>query len=485
MKKITKAIIASILAVPMATSLTGCAYTAESAYDIAVRHGFVGTEAEWLESLKGEDGRNGDSVTIDISDDGYWIINGVKTETKAVGQDGQYAAQGLSAYQIAVLEGFEGTQAEWIASLIGEKGDKGDKGDAGEDGQDGASADNVVTKVANDCITSVVSVESKFTYSGSSPKYGYGSGVIIDDNKSIGEAYILTNHHVVYDAKCNTADGFSQSINVYLYGQEYSDYAIAAQFIGASMTYDVAVLKIKSSVYENSIAKPAEFAKSIDVTAGDDAIVIGNAEGEGIGVTSGIISKDCEYIKMNPSVKGGGTVEINYRSIRTDAAVNPGNSGGPIFNKDGKVIGLINIKTESEEIDNMAYAIPSDIALKVYNNIRANVATKKVNLVTTGLTYQIATSTAYYDTNMDRVRIKETVKVSAITSTSPAITKLEVGDVINSITFGGQTYDITRSFELTDYELDFRPNMEIIYNITRRGENLSVNVVYTSTTQPV
>ncbi len=482
MKKITKAIIASILAIPMAASLTGCDLSAESAYDIAVRHGFIGTEAEWLESLKGEDGS---SVTIDISEDGYWIINGEKTSKKAVGEDGEYAAQGLSAYQIAVLEGFEGTQAEWVASLVGEKGDKGDKGDPGndgEDGEDGASADNVVTKVTNDCITSVVAVESKFKYT-SNYKYGYGSGVIVDDNKTTGEAYILTNHHVIFDANSTTTDGYAQSINIYLYGQEYSEYAIAAQFIGASMTYDIAVLKITSSLYKNSIAEPAEFGASIDVTAGDDAIVIGNAEGEGIGVTSGIISKDCDYIKMNPSLHGGGTTEITYRSLRTDAAVNPGNSGGPMFNKNGQVIGLINIKTESEEIDNMAYAIPSDIAIKVYNNILANQATKKVNLVGTGLTYQILSSTAYYDTTMQRVRIKETVKVSAITSTSPAITKLEVGDVINSITFGGETYDITRAFELTDYELDFRPNMEITYNITRGGSTQNVTVTYTEVSQ--
>lgn len=480
MKKITKGIIASILALPMALSFTGCTSTpGESAYDIAVRHGFEGTEAEWLESLKGQDGKDGSSVTIDISDDGYWIINGTKTDKVAIGQDGEYAGQGLSAYEIACLEGFEGSQAEWVASLVGEKGEKGDTG------ENGAAADNVVTTVVNDCITSVVAIESKFLYGTSSYKYGYGSGVIIDDNKTTGEAYILTNHHVVYDADSNTTDCYAQSINIYLYGQEYSSYAIAAQFIGASMTYDVAVLKITSSIYKNSIAEPAEFASSIDVTAGDDAIVIGNAEGEGISATSGIISKDCDYIAMKPVLPSGHTTDVVYRSIRTDAAVNPGNSGGPMFNKDGKVIGLINIKTESEEIDNMAYAIPSDIAVKVYNNILANQSTKMVNLVKTGLTYQITTSTAYYDGDMDRVRIKEGVKISAITSSSPAITKLEVGDVVNSITFGGKTYDITRAFELTDYELDFRPGMEITYNITRGGVTQSVSVTYNDVTKPI
>ncbi|QHJ73725.1 hypothetical protein [Butyrivibrio virus Bo-Finn] len=86
---------------------------AVSAYAIAVENGFEGTEAEWLESLKGEPG--------------------------AAGAKGE---QGVSAYEIAVDNGFAGSAADWLASLKGEKGDKGDKGDSGSGSGDGSSYDD-------------------------------------------------------------------------------------------------------------------------------------------------------------------------------------------------------------------------------------------------------------------------------------------------------------------------------------------------------
>lgn len=87
----------------------------KSAYQVAVDNGFVGTEQQWLTSLKGQDGADG--------------ING---SDGADGQDGQDGQNGKSAYQIAVDNGFVGTESEWLASLKGEKGDKGDAGDSGD-----------------------------------------------------------------------------------------------------------------------------------------------------------------------------------------------------------------------------------------------------------------------------------------------------------------------------------------------------------------
>lgn len=81
----------------------------DSAYQVALDNGFVGTEQQWLDSIVGADGMPGTN-----------------------GSDG---ADGLSAYEIAVAEGFVGTETEWLASL---KGDKGDQGPAGADGADGA-----------------------------------------------------------------------------------------------------------------------------------------------------------------------------------------------------------------------------------------------------------------------------------------------------------------------------------------------------------
>ena len=83
----------------------GAGTAGKSAYEIAVEHGFEGTEEEWLESLKGEPGPPG--------------------------------ADGKSAYEIAVDNGFEGTEEEWLASLKGEQGPPGEQGPQGPPGKDG------------------------------------------------------------------------------------------------------------------------------------------------------------------------------------------------------------------------------------------------------------------------------------------------------------------------------------------------------------
>lgn len=95
-----------------------------SAYEIALQHGYSGSETAWLESLHGADGAKGDT-----------------------GADGRDGADGKSAYQIAVASGFDGTEQAWLASLKGDKGDKGDpgatgaKGEKGDPGKDGTDVD--------------------------------------------------------------------------------------------------------------------------------------------------------------------------------------------------------------------------------------------------------------------------------------------------------------------------------------------------------
>jgi serine protease Do len=296
----------------------------------------------------------------------------------------------------------------------------------------------------------------------------------------------VTNNHVVYDADCSSSDKLAETVNIYLYGYEYEEYAIAAQIIGTSITYDIAVLKITNSqIYKNSIATPASIKSSSLVCAGDDAIVIGNAEGEGIAVSSGIVSKDSVEVPFNIVLKDGSTKKIKYRSIRTDAPVNPGNSGGGMFDKDGNLIGIINIKTISEGVENMGYAIPSDIAINVYNNIMDNASKKAVSLVSTGLSYKIVSSSSYYDNYMKKVRVKEVVAIEKITTSSPAIGMLQVGDIINDVTYDGKIYDINRAFELVDLEINFRVGEVVTYNITRNGVAMPVVVNITYNTEKI
>ena len=246
-------------------------------------------------------------------------------------------ADGLSAYELAVQEGFEGTLEEWLQSLQGADGSDGVNGLDGNDvsieeiyslavqnGYDGSYLDFLKeylsldldddTAAINTALLSSVKIECGFeitetvynpvtgpqqsTYSATSS----GSGVIYTLDKSAGDAYIITNHHVVYYSKSNTSDGISDDIRVMLYGSEDSDYAIEASYLGGSSTYDIAVLKITGSdILKNSQARAVQVADYHSANVGTTAYAIGNAAGEGISVTEGIISVDSEVISISDS----------------------------------------------------------------------------------------------------------------------------------------------------------------------------------------
>lgn len=125
-----------------------------SAYEIAVQHGYSGSETAWLESLNGADGAKGDTGAAgakgekgDTGATGAKGEKGDKGDPGATGVAGKDGAAGKSAYQIAVASGFAGTEQAWLASLKGEKGDKGDtgaagaKGEKGDPGKDGTDVD--------------------------------------------------------------------------------------------------------------------------------------------------------------------------------------------------------------------------------------------------------------------------------------------------------------------------------------------------------
>lgn len=99
----------------------------KSAFEIAVENGFIGTEAEWLESLKGKDGKDG--------------VDGKNGQDGKDGIDGTPGTDGKSAYIIAVEHGFTGTETEWLESLKGKDGTDGQPGKDGVDGKDGVTPD--------------------------------------------------------------------------------------------------------------------------------------------------------------------------------------------------------------------------------------------------------------------------------------------------------------------------------------------------------
>ena len=418
-----------------------------TAYDIAVQNGFEGTEQEWLDSLAAEPGLSAYEVAVANGFVGTvqdWLDN-VKGD----------ATQGLSAYQIAVQYGFEGSEQEWLDSLKGDKGDDGNDGDG----------DNIVNAV-NFALNSVVSV-----YAGGSA----GSGVLYKGDKASGTAYVITNHHVVYD---NVTEEISLDLEVFLYGMEYQDYAIGVDYIGGSHIYDIAVLKIENSdMYRDSGAYPITVGDVYDVYAGMKAIAIGNPMADGISATQGIVSVDSEYISMF-SINNE---MVTYRTLRIDTAVNSGNSGGGLFNEQGHLMGIVNAKIQAQGVENIGYAIPASIAIAAANNIIRNAGEGSPNTsiirCMLGVMLAITDTSSYFDPETKRAEIVNIIQVDSVSPDGVAHGHLEVGDTITGFSYNGETRQVKRLFDLVDYSLNFVQNETLTLHIIRDGVALDISMV--------
>ena len=303
-----------------------------------------------------------------------------------------------------------------------------------------------------------------------------GSGVIIKLDKEKGNALIMTNYHVVYEAGSDTDNGISDKIRVYLYGSESyltdenDSMAIEATYIGGSMNYDLALLSVEnSSIIKKSFVQAVNFADSDQIHVGQTAIAIGNPGAEGISVTKGIISKESETIVMS-AVDNVSTLSI--RVIRIDAAVNSGNSGGGLFDTSGNLIGIVNAKSIETNVDNIGYAIPSNVVRAIADNIIyycSDGSNKQVMRALIGITIVPAYSYATYDESTGLVDIIEDVQVYSITSGSLSDGVLKEGDIVKSVTLNGKTIDITRTYHLVDLMLEARVGDSVIINIERNG----------------
>jgi serine protease Do len=167
---------------------------------------------------------------------------------------------------------------------------------------------------------------------------GAGSGVVIT-----ADGYVVTNNHVVNGA---------QTIIVRLNSGEIYQAAL----VGRDVRTDIAVLKIEASGL-----KPVVFGDSGKLIIGEQAIVIGNPLGElGGTVTEGIISALDRDIVVD-----GESMNL----LQTSAAVNPGNSGGGLFNNRGELVGIVNAKSGGFGVEGLGFAIPVNTAASVIEQI--------------------------------------------------------------------------------------------------------------------
>ena len=242
------------------------------------------------------------------------------------------------------------------------------------------------------------------------------------------------------------------------------------------MDYDVAILEISGSEYlKESVATEAKLGDSNAVTVGEKVFAIGNANGEGISVTSGIVSVESETIQMG--ALDDSTRAVSYRVIRTDAAINHGNSGGALFNAFGELIGITNAKNVEDETDNMGYALPITLVKYLCENIQDNGGVvQRAMLGVNLLTEEI--SVALDENGKLAVREKIVITQSGQFGTA-SYGKLKLRDIFRWISINdGEQFEITRQYHISDLLLTVRKGDKVTLGMIRDGSEITVEIVY-------
>lgn len=246
------------------------------------------------------------------------------------------------------------------------------------------------------------------------------------------------------------------------------------------MKYDIAVLKVEdSAVLTESNAVAANIANSDEVNILERVIAVGNPEMRGLSVTLGHVNVDSEDIVITGA---DDTTQLTMRVIRIDAAVNSGNSGGGLFDSEGNLVGIVNAKMANSSVDNIGYAIPSNVAKNIADNIIYycdGTDEESVYRCVMGVVPGVAGRSTEYDEQTGIVSKVELVGVYSVNEGSVAYGKLQENDIINSITVDGVKTEVTRSFHVFDSMLKARAGSTVVLNITRGGETFDVTLTMT------
>lgn len=248
---------------------------------------------------------------------------------------------------------------------------------------------------------------------------GSGTGIIFDEDKD--NIYIVTNYHVVSGAT---------QVTVQLEG---IDEEIPAKAVGKEADADIAVISIsKSDVNKlgvDNISK-VTFGDSDKLKVGELVLAIGNALGEGNTATLGIISAKDRVIDID---------NLSLNVLQTDAAINNGNSGGPLINMNGEVIGINTAKVNDARVEGMGYSIASNDVEEIIEEIMNSDPSPFLGIAGYNITDEIAKA---YGLPSIGVFVKEVVE------NSPAHKGgIKVNDIITSIN-GETVYDFNSLSEI-------------------------------------
>ncbi|PIA82137.1 serine protease [Gaetbulibacter sp. 4G1] len=272
---------------------------------------------------------------------------------------------------------------------------------------------------------------------------GTGSGVIVDPS-----GYIITNNHVIKN---------SQELSVTLNNNK----TYKAEIIGTDSETDIAVLKINA----DEDLPVVNFGDSDQAKIGEWVLAVGNPFNLTSTVTAGIISAKSR--SLDPTGRNA------HSFIQTDAAVNPGNSGGALVNTNGELIGINTaITSQTGSYVGYSFAVPSNIARKIYMDILEYGNTQNGVL---GITAGVLNSASAEEFGVDDT---EGVFVNDVTKKSGAEKAgIKKGDIIKQL----DHIEISKFEDLKGYLKTKRPNDVVNVKLLRNDELLTIPVTISKT----
>lgn len=272
-----------------------------------------------------------------------------------------------------------------------------------------------------------------------------GSGFVISE-----DGYILTNYHVIEDAY---SGGYEIKVMFYN-GDSYT-----AEVKGFDRNNDIAVLKIEAEGLN-----AAELGTSDSLFVGDTVYAVGNPLGElNYSMTSGMVSATDRLIT---------TEEGTMTMFQIDAAVNEGNSGGPVYNTSGQVVGVVTAKSNEDGTEGLGFAIPIDDAVRIANDV---ISGERSLDAETGDAYLGITPADVDSMAAQYYGFPEGAYVRTVTEGSAAEkADIKVGDIITQL----DGYDIGSSDELRQELLFHSAGETVDIVVWRSGEYLTLSITF-------
>ena len=305
----------------------------------------------------------------------------------------------------------------------------------------------IYAKYVNSCVGITVDIVSTNVFGQTVTGAAAGSGFVITE-----DGYILTNYHVI--------DGANSIKVTFDNGKEYT-----ATYVGGEEKNDIAVIKVDATGLT-----PVVIGKSSDMLVGEQVTTIGNPLGElTFSESTGIISALDRSITMSDGRQ--------MNMIQTDCAINSGNSGGPLFNSHGEVIGIVSAKyssgsnSSSASVEGLGFAIPmDDVANMVSDLVKNGYVTGKPIL---------GISVADVDESVTSYGVPQGAIIRVVTpDLCGAKAGLQAGDIVTKI----DNTDVTSASDLTSAIGNYKPGDKVTLTIFRSGETKTVEVTLEEST---